>query len=275
MRSPWEKLLERPHPGGHFVQLYESDESALMANVGRYMWEGLRRGEGVLVIAAEEHRRMFSHGLESLGADISDLLKTRQLVLWDAQQTLQDFMVSGQPDWELFEVTIRAAMRQVRPQEGVEELRAYGEMVGILWKARQYAAAIRIEQLWNKLLERSSFSLYCAYEIDLFGRNFDLCRLEGVLSTHSHLLPGRTDGMLERSLYRSMQDILGPDADRLRVGIKANHRPSWAVMPSAERIVLWLRKNLPEEADRILQHAAAYYRGAPEISVSIDGLSLR
>lgn len=33
---------------------------------------------------------------------------------------------------------------------------------------------IRLEQLWNKLLEQSSFSLYCAYAVDIFGKDFDI-----------------------------------------------------------------------------------------------------
>jgi hypothetical protein len=161
--SPWEKLLERPHSRGHFVQLYEADEVALTKNVGLYLWEGLRRGEGAVVIVTPEHRELFSRHLDHLGADLPALLGSRQLVFWDAQQTLAQFMDAGQPDWRSFESAIRAAMRQVRPSPGSEGLRAYGEMVGILWKARQFAAAIRLEQLWNRLLEQSSFSLYCAH----------------------------------------------------------------------------------------------------------------
>jgi hypothetical protein len=242
------------------VQLYEADETALTKNVGRFLWEGLRRGEGVLVIATPEHCRMFSRRLEFLGAALPSLLSRRQLVFWDAQETLAEFTVDGQPDWHLFEKTARAAMRQVRPNDGAEELRAYGEMVGILWKARQFAAAIRLEQLWNRLLEQASFSLYCAYAIDVFGKEFEVSNLDGVLCTHTHLVPAQPDGTLETALYRSMDEILGPRADRLRVLIKSHHRPSWAVLPTAESIVLWLRKYLPQRADEIVQRASHHYR---------------
>ncbi len=258
--SPWEKLLERPHSGGHYVQLYEADKAGLTRNVGHYLWEGLRRGEGVLLIATPEHQALFSRCLDGLGADLATLLGNRQLVLWDAQQTLTRFMVGGQPDWRLFESVICSAIRQVRPANGVDGLRAYGEMVGLLWKVRQFAAAVRLEQLWNKLLEQSSFSLYCAYAIDLFGNEFDVADLESVLCTHTHLIPAESDGMLESALHRSMDAVLGSQADASRVKIKANHRASWAVMPSAESIVMWLRKSLPDQADRIVKLAKEYYR---------------
>lgn len=258
--SPWEKLLERPHSRGHFVQLYEADEGALAKNVGLYLWEGLRRGEGVLIVVTPEHKELFSHQLSQLGADLPALLASEQLIILDAQQTMAEFMVDGQPDWTRFEKTIRNAMRQVRPDENAEGLRAYGEMVGILWKARQFAAAIRLEQLWNKLLEQSTFSLYCAYAIDVFGKDFEVANLDGVLCTHTHLVPSQPNGTLETALNRSMDEILGPKADALRVLIKANYRPAWAVMPTAENIVLWLRKNLPEQADEIVRRARDHYQ---------------
>ena len=72
--SPWEKLLERPHPRGHFVQLYEADDVALTKNVGLYLWEGLRQGEGVLVIATPEHQELFSGHLDHLGANLPAVL---------------------------------------------------------------------------------------------------------------------------------------------------------------------------------------------------------
>jgi hypothetical protein len=242
------------------VQLYEANEVALTKNVGYYLWEGLRHGEGVLVIATPEHQELFSKHLDHLGADLPELLGSKQLIFWDAKHTLSQFMVAGQPDWLRFESVIRAAMRQVGPAMGAEGLRAYGEMVGILWKARQFAAAIRLEQLWNKLLEQSSFSLYCAYAIDVFGKEFEVSNLDGVLCTHTHLVPAQPNGTLETALTRSMDEVLGSKAEALRVLIKANHRPGWAVMPTAESIILWLRKNLAGQADQIIARAQYYYQ---------------
>lgn len=269
--SPWERLLEQPHSGGHFVQLYEADEEALARNVGLYLWEGLRRGEGVLIVVTPEHRDLFCKRLLLLGADLSLLIASRQLIILDAHQTMADFMLNGQPDWLLFEKTIRTAIRTVNPGQKAEGLRAYGEMVGILWKARQFSAAIRLEQLWNKFLEQSFFSLYCAYAIDIFGKDFEIANLDGVLCTHTHLVPAQTDGTLETALNRSLDEILGPKADALRVLIKAQHRSAWAVLPTAENIVLGLRKNLPERADEIMSRAREHYRlllhstGSPEL----------
>lgn len=123
----------------------------------------------------------------------------------------------------------------------------------------RFAAALRLEQLWNKLLEKSAFSLYCAYAIDVFGKDFADPSVEGLLCTHTHLIPAQPNGKIETALNRSIDEILGPKADALRVQIQANHRPARAVMPAAEKTILWLRKHLPE-SDEIVTPARHHYQ---------------
>ena len=265
--SPWERLLEKPQSQGHFVQLYSND-AELANSAAHYLFHGLRLGNGVLVIATPEHEKLFREHLHRSGADLTTLLESRQLVFRDAQCLLEQLMVSGWPDWQRFENAIRAAMRQVRPAEHGEGLRAYGEMVGILWTVGRFAAAIRLEQFWNRLLEQSSFSLYCSYPIGVFEEHFEAGILEPVLCAHTHLLPAQPASPLETALRRSMDEILGPESNALR-GVGRIHRGSaGVVMPAAESTVLWLRKNMPEKADRIIQEARRHYRMLLEPAVS-------
>jgi hypothetical protein len=51
----WMNLLDEPGPGNHVVQLYGSDDRSLLGNVGWYLGVGLKRGEGVLAVAAAPH----------------------------------------------------------------------------------------------------------------------------------------------------------------------------------------------------------------------------
>jgi hypothetical protein len=240
------------------VQLYQADHSALSRNVGLYIWNGLERGDGVLIIAGPEHSSDFRCSVRDLGGDPETAIGEKRLAFFDAATTLARFMVNGEPDWDLFERAIGEAVRQVQATE-FAHMRAYGEMVGILWNARQYSAAIRLEQFWNKLLSRWSFSLYCSYAIDIFGTDFDPNLLDGLLSTHTHLLPADTEGRLENSLRRAMDEVLGAEASGVRTLIKAGYRPSWAIMPVGETIALWLRQNMPAEAGHILSRARELY----------------
>ncbi len=257
--SPWDKLLERPDPHGHLVQLYSGDEESLARNVGQYLTEGFKRREGLLVIAEPENCELFRRQLAQGVEDVDLAVRNGQICFADAQETLSRFMHNGQPDWNRFEVVVGAAMAQVRPKLAGGGLRAYGEMVGILWRAGQFSAAIRLEQFWNKLLGRSSFSLFCGYAIDVFGKDFQMAHLDALLCAHTHLLPGSA-GHLEPAINLAMDEILGTSAHDLKILIKANFRPSWAVMPKGESTILWLRNNLPGHADQILARAREHYQ---------------
>ena len=48
-------------------------------------------------------------------------------------------------------------------------VRAFGEMVALLWSEGNQAAAIRLEELWNELALSQTFCLFCAYSMDSLG----------------------------------------------------------------------------------------------------------
>jgi hypothetical protein len=250
------ELTARPH--SHLVQLYDADIGALFANVGAYASEGLHAGDGVIMIATAEHRSAFVAAIAALGADPDAAVDAGRLVLLDAEATLARFMVDGQPDWALFEATIAPALRTLRERAGGTHVRAYGEMVGILWQAGQYAAAIQLETFWNRLIEAGGFDLFCAYPIDVFGDEFRSADVDGVLCTHTHLVP--TDGgQLQRALDRALDDVLGRSAQDVRRLVETQQRPSWAAIPSGEAAILWLRSHLPAYADEIVARARRHY----------------
>jgi hypothetical protein len=70
-----------------------------------------------------------------------------------------------------------------RARGGVKrKVRAFGEMVAILWSRGNPAATIHLELLWTKLLARERFPLLCAYPRDTFSRNatesiVEICRI--------------------------------------------------------------------------------------------------
>lgn len=254
--TPRTHVLDNPAPKAHFVQLYGKDDRLLVANVTRYLSEGLRRGDGLLVISTSEHRGSFVRHLRTEAAYPKAVLEGR-LVFHDAQATLNRFMVDGQPDQERFEQVIGEAIQGVQDRAGHTGVRAYGEMVGILWSAGQRSAAVRLEELWNGVLESSNVSLFCAYPIDVFGNEFRVDTMDPLLCTHKHMLP--VDDALEGALDRAMEEVLGPRMSGLRGLIKANYRPSWASVPKSEAVILWLRNNLPGSAGEILELARRYY----------------
>lgn len=251
------ELLDQPEPEGHFVQFYGSDDRLLIRNVTRFLAEGLRRGDGLLVIAASDHRGSVARQLREERGYSKAVLEGR-LVFLDAQATLDRFMVDDLPDQELFKNVIGEAMKGVQARAGHTGIRGYGEMVGLLWKGGQQTAAARLEGFWNSLRRSRNISLFCGYPIDVFGEGFQVERVDPLLCAHTHLLP--VDDALENALNQAMNEVLGSRVDGLRTLIKANHRPAWGEVPRSEAIILWLRNNLPGPAKQILHLARQYYQ---------------
>ena len=64
-------------------------------------------------------------------------------------------------------------------------VRAYGEMVDVLWKNGQDVAAIRLEMLWNKLAATHRFSLLCGYAMGTFYKDSSISDIH---RQHSHVV---------------------------------------------------------------------------------------
>jgi hypothetical protein len=64
-------------------------------------------------------------------------------------------------------------------------IRAYGEMVNVLWKDGLTAAAIRLETLWNELAKSYDFKLLCGYSM---GNLYKDAAVGEITRQHSHLL---------------------------------------------------------------------------------------
>jgi hypothetical protein len=253
------ELLDGIESEEHVVQLYGTDDRLLTQNVGRFLSEGLKRGDGILVIATLQHRSTLRRRLTE-DASYSNAVLEGRLVFLDAEVTLGRLMRDGVPDPQLFHALVGEALTGVRHRAVHSGVRAYGEMVGLLWKAGAREAAAQLERLWNETLKNSEASLFCAYPIDVLGPDFQSEKVDELLCSHTHLLP--LDPGLEEAVGRAMQEVLGPRLEKLRESMRANHRPSWGKVPPAEALVLWLRNNLPGSADQILACAREYYQRA-------------
>lgn len=68
-------------------------------------------------------------------------------------------MVDGIPNASKFKTAIVPVIEQAtRGRKGCT-VRAYGEMVNVLWQAGHTVAATRLEMLWNELAQTHDFSL--------------------------------------------------------------------------------------------------------------------
>ena len=144
----------------HFVQIYETD-NAFLDTLAGFIGGALRDGQGAVIIATAAHRGALDRRLLDIGIDISTAKRTEQFISLDAEETLAKFMVKGWPDDEKFADVVRDLIR--RAGKDGRNVRAFGEMVALLWARGDYAATVRLEHLWHALCEKESFALFCAY----------------------------------------------------------------------------------------------------------------
>jgi hypothetical protein len=189
--TSWAELLTQAESGDHVVQLYGEDDPLLARNVSRYLAEGMRRLDGLVVVATPEHTQAIARHLAEEGASATlEAEREGRLVFLDARRTLERFLVAGRPDEDLFDSVVGETMRGAQARSGSGKVRAFGEMVGLLWSEERYAEAEFLEGLWNTLLSGSNYSLYCAYRIDLFGEDVDRVALNSIVASHTHLFAG-------------------------------------------------------------------------------------
>jgi hypothetical protein len=241
-----------PWPEGHYVQLHGPDGRTLARDVGRFIEDGLASGNTTVVVATAEHRAAF---VAELGGNVTAAISRGTLVFFDANDTLERFMAGGYPDPSRFDAILGEFVREAAARGN--GLRVYGEMVGVLWQSGQYPAAIRLEQLWNRLRRDVSFTLYCGYPIDVFGNGFEPGMVEALLCAHTHLLPAAAGTSLEWAVSRAIDDVLGLRPENVKPHLGGHEKRE--NLPAGESMILWLRANHPDRADEVLTHARSYF----------------
>jgi len=178
----------RPHD--HAVQFYDDDDF-LSASVATFVGAGLANGQAVVIIATEEHREAFRRALLRRGLDVDAACSSGQMVLRNARETLAAFLIDGTPDWELFQTQVGGLVAKAASRSK-GEVRAYGEMVDLLWTDGRPQEAIVLEQFWNDLRGIHSFTLLCAYGMGNFSREADGPDFHKVCGLHSRALPAES-----------------------------------------------------------------------------------
>jgi hypothetical protein len=151
--------LTRPQPG-HLVQFYQSDKE-LLEQLASFIGTGVRKNDACVVIATKDHVQGLTLMLLRRDIDVTAAKLNGTLTIFDAGKTLDLFMVDGMPDKALFDSVIGRTIKNISLSGN--PIRAYGEMVALLWNIGNKDAVIALENLWNDLAEKYDFALFCAY----------------------------------------------------------------------------------------------------------------
>lgn len=169
----------------HSVQVYEEEE-AFLDTLEAFVMAGFRGNDAVIVIATPAHRAALAQRLEGKGIDVAQASLRGQYIVRDARATLARFMFDGWPAEARFNDTIAELMGKAR--ENHATVRAFGEMVALLWDDGLQRATMRLEHLWTQLCQRESFPLFCAYPKASFDQG-DGAGCRDVCHSHTRVCP--------------------------------------------------------------------------------------
>lgn len=129
--------------GGHVVQFYEQSPY-LVDRVSAFIAPGLQAGKAAIVMATPEHREMIEVQLRARGIDVAEMPSRVPMSTSTPPRRCREFMVAGQPDRRRFVEVVGGIITQARPKAQFPIVRAFGEMVALLWAQGRQDAAISL-----------------------------------------------------------------------------------------------------------------------------------
>lgn len=177
----------------HVVQVYENEDEFLNLLEG-FVTGGLEAGDAVVLIATSAHLNALEQKLKLTGLDLEALKADDQYLPLIAEEVLARIMINDWPNYSLFMETITRIFRRV--SNGQRHVRAFGEMVAILWEQGNSGATIMLEQLWNMYCEKQPFTLFCAYPKSAFPNNSNVS-LRNICKTHTKMIANAANSSSE------------------------------------------------------------------------------
>ena len=244
----------------HVVQFYER-ASDLVDNVVPFLAAGVQDGEAIVVIATRPHRQAFIAGLRAAGIDLAAARAKSQLVVLDAARTMAQFIREGRPDPTDFDRVIGGVVREASADG--RRVRAYGEMVSLLWQRGLVNAALEVEDLWNRLGAAIDLRLYCAYPSAVLGDERSSEAVHHVCTMHSRLVDA-SSAVLDSLAVRA-------DLEAWRVFPRDVEAPRQARRFVCAALDRWGRQDLIDDAALVVTELAtnAITHGGSNLTVGL------
>jgi len=256
----WTAFLDAAPEAGHAVQIYD-DVAELSDSVAHFLDAGFRGGEPALVIATEEHWTSFAADLKNRGWDLDRLQEQGLLTCRDANRMLDEVMDGPVPSPDRFEQVVGAAVDEVAAGFPGKTVRAFGEMVDLLWRRGREPAAVAVEELWSALARSRRFALLCAYALDVFELDVQTGALPEILQAHTHSRPVADTCRLSAAVDKALAEVVGTNRAG-RIYLRVAEEVPRTELARAEAVLMWLSNEDAPVALEVLDRARTYYVGA-------------
>ena len=152
--------------GDHALHLYD-DDTTLATTVATFLAPGFAGDAAILSIGTRAHVAAIEQRLRSEGHPVDEALVTGRYVSMDAERVIARLLRNGLPTNETFADVVGHRIEQLAARHG--SVRAFGEIVSLLWRDGKQTAALRLEDLWNEALGYQPLALVCGYATRTVG----------------------------------------------------------------------------------------------------------
>jgi PAS domain S-box-containing protein len=177
-----ERLMQRQ---SHRIELFKSAESRT-EGIASFVANALRHGHPAVVIVDELHRNAVAERMLAQGVDVASAVTLNRLTILDAADLLTRVMRGGMPDATLFDEAMRGYASRVEPPH---RLHVYSESSDLLAAQGQLTSTLRLEELWNALIQRHGFVVMCGYALEHLDEHREALSL--ICGMHGHAVPGK------------------------------------------------------------------------------------
>jgi hypothetical protein len=249
-----------PHRCDHLVQVYR-DPVELAESVATFFSAGLDAGDPAVAIVTAAHWPVFRERLERRGHDVAQLEAAGLLTVRDADETLAAIFDGASPSLRRFNDVVGGLLDLVAAAAPRRRIRAFGEMVDVLVRRGELAAADTLEGYWNALAEKREFTLLCGYKADLFDPDAQASLLPQIYRSHTHVLPPADGERIELAVGRALAEVLG-EADAQKVYSRVARLRQAPAAPASHLALLWVSAHMPRTASEVLAVARTHYTDA-------------
>lgn len=159
-------LVDESLRGQHALHLYD-DDAKLAATVAAFLAPAFNDGDAILSIGTRAHVAAIEQRLRTGGHDVDRARQTGRYVSMDAERIISRLLRNGLPTRETFADVVGQHVERLTERHG--SVRAYGEIVSILWRDGKSQAALHLEDLWNEALGYHPLALLCGYATRTVG----------------------------------------------------------------------------------------------------------
>jgi hypothetical protein len=228
---------------GHSVFFYERPREVANA-VFAHISPAIEAASRVVLVMTPEHRQQLDEQLNEHDLCPHALRACGILVHLEAQETLEKFYRGGAFDENRFQQTIGSVL----PSTPGALTHAYGEMVDLLCKRGKREDAIELEEMWNRLGRKHSFTLLCGYQMNIFDSAAPADFIHHACHVHTRVETTNRDVDMAFVIRCAMQRFFGNDRAELewRRAVVED-----AGVPEAYALMQWLREKQPRLAHQI------------------------